>query len=106
MKRKIKDLIDLYKWTINRKKILFKMHIRFKRINILNVDYLNLSSESIHDEIYDLKGIEGFVNLKRLYASGNRLSEVDLSKNILLENKKAIPKISKNSLFKFDTGLF
>ena len=59
---------------------------RILKSDAASVDYLNLSSKSRHDEIYDLKGIEGFVNLKRLFASGNRLTEVDLSKNILLDS--------------------
>jgi len=50
-----------------------------------SVDYLNLTSQSSLDEISDLTGIEGFVKLKSLYAVGNKLSTVDLSKNKLLD---------------------
>jgi len=36
-------------------------------------------------QIQNLKGIEAFVNLKRLYVGGNDISTVDLSKNGLLD---------------------
>ncbi|MEX0315568.1 MAG: leucine-rich repeat domain-containing protein [Allomuricauda sp.] len=51
----------------------------------VNVEYLDLSSETTSEEISDLTGIEGFPNLKRLYAIGNKLSSVDLSNNALLD---------------------
>ena len=55
------------------------------KTDAVNVEYLDLNSETINDEIYDLKGIEGFTNLKSLYAIGNKLSEIDLSENKLLD---------------------
>ncbi len=64
---------------------------------------LNLASQNIYDEIKDLTGIEGFVNLKRLYASGNDLTYVDLSSNNLLDslnlvgNKIASIDVSNNT---------
>jgi hypothetical protein len=36
-------------------------------------------------QIQNLKGIEAFINLKRLYVGGNDLTAVDLSKNVLLD---------------------
>lgn len=38
-----------------------------------------------NSQIQSLKGIEAFINLKRLYAGGNDISAVDLSKNVLLD---------------------
>lgn len=49
------------------------------------VEYLDISSQTVSDEIHDLTGIEGFSNLKRLFAIGNRLSTIDLSQNVLLD---------------------
>lgn len=49
------------------------------------VEYLDISSQTVTDEIHDLTGIEGFPNLKRLFAIGNRLSTIDLSGNVLLD---------------------
>ncbi|NJB69920.1 hypothetical protein GGR42_000382 [Saonia flava] len=54
------------------------------KIDVSNVEYLNLNNTS-SNIITDLKGIEAFVNLKRLYASGNELTTIDLSNNILLD---------------------
>jgi hypothetical protein len=36
-------------------------------------------------QIQNLKGIEAFINLKRLYAGGNDITAADLSKNVLLD---------------------
>ncbi|WP_431121048.1 hypothetical protein [Flagellimonas flava] len=49
------------------------------------VEYLDISSQNVSDEIHDLTGIEGFTKLKRLFAIGNRLSAIDLSQNVLLD---------------------
>ncbi|MGX1930139.1 leucine-rich repeat domain-containing protein [Flagellimonas sp. 2504JD4-2] len=49
------------------------------------VEYLDISTQITSEEIHDLTGIEGFPNLKRLFAIGNRLSEIDLSNNVLLD---------------------
>ncbi|MCL6273361.1 hypothetical protein M3P19_05030 [Muricauda sp. 2012CJ35-5] len=46
---------------------------------------LDISSENSSDEINSINGIEAFINLKKLIATGNRISEVDLSKNIELD---------------------
>ncbi len=63
---------------------------RILKSDATSIDFLNLSNESSLDEIYDLTGIESFVNLKKLDASGNRLSEINLSKNILLDTLNLI----------------
>ena len=47
---------------------------------------LNLYSQNANDKISDLTGIEGFVNLKNLYAGRNNLVSIDLSANTLLDS--------------------
>lgn len=54
------------------------------KIDVANVERLELNNSS-SNVITDLKGIEAFVNLKRLYASGNKLTTIDLSNNVLLD---------------------
>ena len=49
------------------------------------VSSLNLYSQNINDEISDLTGIEGFINLTKLYAGGNALTSIDLSFNSKLD---------------------
>ena len=51
----------------------------------VQVEYLDVSSQTEAEEIHDLTGIEGFPKLKRLFAIGNRLSTIDLSQNVLLD---------------------
>ena len=53
--------------------------------DIKNIEYLNISYPETSQIIEDLTGIEGFKNLKRLYAIGNRLKEIDISKNTKLD---------------------
>jgi hypothetical protein len=54
------------------------------KVDVVNVERLDLNNTS-SNVITNLKGIEAFVNLKRLYASGNELTTIDLSNNILLD---------------------
>ena len=49
-----------------------------------NVVRLDLSSSN-SNVISSLEGIQAFLNLKRLYASGNELTTINLSKNVLLD---------------------
>ncbi len=51
-----------------------------------NVLSLDLNSRSNNDEISDLTGVNGFVNLKSLFAVGNALTDIDLSSNKLLDS--------------------
>lgn len=59
--------------------------------NIVNQQILKTDAESIENlsiggkSIVDLTGIEGFINLKRLYADANDLESIDLSDNIQLD---------------------
>ncbi|WP_190808723.1 leucine-rich repeat domain-containing protein [Flagellimonas sp. S3867] len=62
-----------------------KTNKKVLKSDAVNVEYLDLSSETVSEEITDLTGIEGFTNLKRLFAIGNRLSTIDLSRNIHLD---------------------
>ncbi|WP_141677642.1 hypothetical protein [Tenacibaculum soleae] len=55
------------------------------RIDVIDVEYLNISYPGASQIIEDLTGIEGFTNLKRLYAIANRLTSVDISKNTKLD---------------------
>lgn len=50
--------------------------------SITNLSTLDLSNSTISD----LSGIQNFINLKTLNVSGNQLTVLDISKNILLEN--------------------
>lgn len=50
-----------------------------------SVDALVLTANVRYDEITDLTGIEGFTNLKSLYAMANALTEIDLSHNTSLD---------------------
>lgn len=52
--------------------------------DVLDIEYLNINNTN-SNIIKDLKGIEAFTNLKRLYASGNELTTIDLSNNIVLD---------------------
>ena len=54
---------------------------RILKTDAENVTKLNLYSSSINS----LTGIEGFINLKRLYADANNLQTIDVSKNVLLD---------------------
>lgn len=54
------------------------------KTDVETVDRLDLNNTS-PNVILSLKGVKAFVNLKRLYASGNEISTVDLSNNILLD---------------------
>ena len=65
-----------------------------------NVSSLDLSSQNVNDEIIDLTGIEAFVNLKHLYASGNAITTVDLSANTLLDSLN----LAGNSLSTIDVS--
>lgn len=59
--------------------------------NTVNQQILKTDAESIENlsiggkSIEDLTGIEGFINLKRLYANNNDLESIDLSGNIQLD---------------------
>ena len=55
------------------------------RIDVIDVEYLNISNPGASQIIEDLTGIEGFTNLKRLYAIANRLTSIDISKNTKLD---------------------
>lgn len=55
------------------------------KIDVIDVEYLNISYPGASQIIEDLTGIEGFTNLKRLYAIANRLTSVDISKNTKLD---------------------
>ena len=55
------------------------------KLDAIDVENLDVASTTMLDEISDLKGIEGFINLKRLNAVSNDLSEIDLSQNKLLD---------------------
>ncbi len=69
----------------------------FKRYVICNFDQNNDSEISKHEalqvtqinsnslDVESLIGIEYFCNLKTLYCNGNKITSIDLSKNILLE---------------------
>lgn len=61
--------------------------------DVENIESLNLENRSLN-LITSLKGIEAFLNLKRLYASGNGLTNIDLSNNVLLDTIN----LSSNSL--------
>lgn len=50
-----------------------------------SVDALVLSLGIRNEEITDLSGIEGFKNLKTLYATSNALTQIDLSHNTALD---------------------
>jgi len=54
---------------------------RILKADAENVTKLNLYTSNINS----LTGIEGFINLKRLYADGNNLQTIDISKNVLLD---------------------
>lgn len=54
------------------------------RSDVINVEKLNLNNSSAK-VIANLKGIEAFTALKRLYVAGNKLTSVDLSTNVLLD---------------------
>ena len=54
------------------------------KTDVENIDRLDVSNSGIN-VITNLEGIEAFVNLKRLYASGNELTTIDLSNNSLLD---------------------
>lgn len=53
-----------------------------EQVTRLNLNFISKKE----GEIRDLKGIEGFKNLKRLYAIQNALTSVDLSSNLLLDS--------------------
>ena len=59
---------------------------------VINQKILRTDAEKVEKlslfraEINSLKGVEAFVNLKRLYADANNLVRIDLSKNILLDS--------------------
>jgi len=55
-----------------------------RKRDVENVERLHLNNTSPLT-IKNLKGIEGFVGLKRLFASGNGLTSIDLSNNVLLD---------------------
>ena len=53
---------------------------------ILKTDAEKVTKLNLYtSDINNLTGIEGFVNLKRLYADGNNLQTIDISKNVLLD---------------------
>lgn len=62
-----------------------KINRRILKSDAARVDYLDVSTQTVSEEISDLTGIEGFPNLKSLYAIGNKLSAIDLSNNRLLD---------------------
>ena len=53
--------------------------------DIKEIEYLDLSYPSSSEMIKNLSGIEGFTKLKRLYVIGNRLENIDLSSNTMLD---------------------
>lgn len=55
------------------------------RTDAEKLTYLDLSPSGQFGDIADLTGIEGFVNLKFLAASGQKLEEIDLSANTQLD---------------------
>lgn len=55
------------------------------RIDVKDIEYLDVSQLGASNMIEDLTGIEGFTNLKRLYAIANSLTSIDLSKNTKLD---------------------
>lgn len=59
---------------------------RILKVDAEKVFSLNLYSQNANDKISDLSGIEGFVNLKNLYAGRNNLASIDLSANTLLDS--------------------
>ncbi|MEP5338551.1 MAG: T9SS type A sorting domain-containing protein [Algibacter sp.] len=62
--------------------------------NIDNISNLDISNNTIQD----LTGLEDFIGLKSLYFSNNDILDVDLSKNVLLEELNA----SNNALTEID----
>lgn len=53
---------------------------------ILKTDAEKVEKLSLYSAgISSLSGIEGFINLKRLYADANKLQTIDVSKNVLLD---------------------
>ena len=64
--------------------------------NIIGVEVLNLSDKNI----YDLTGIGGFTALKNLYLLRNKITEIDVSKNLNLENLS----IGRNYLTEIDVS--
>ena len=53
---------------------------------ILKTDAENVEKLSLYRAgINSLSGLEGFINLKRLYADANNLQTIDVSKNVLLD---------------------
>ena len=66
---------------------------------ILKTDAEKVTKLSLHGaNINTLDGIEGFVNLKRLYADANNLTVLDLSNNVLLDTIS----LTSNRLIKVD----
>ncbi|RSC93338.1 leucine-rich repeat domain-containing protein [Tenacibaculum singaporense] len=53
--------------------------------DVKNVECINLITLNSEKRVRSLKGIEGFSNLKRLFAVDNNLTKIDLSKNIMLD---------------------
>ena len=52
--------------------------------NIINIDSLDISSNYIFDGIYDLTGLEDFINLTYLDCKRNPVSTIDVSQNAQL----------------------
>jgi hypothetical protein len=79
---------------------------------ILKSDIENVIELLINDKnISDLTGIEGFINLKELFATNNQINSIDLSNNLLLEklfianNQLSTIDVSKNiNLKNIDVG--
>ena len=78
-----------------------------KTDNIKNVTYLDVSSKSISD----LTGINGFTSLTTLHSYDNKLTSLDLSKNLFLRelrsNRNKITAIDvtvNDSLVLFEVG--
>lgn len=65
-----------------------------------SVENLMLNANIRIDEIHDLTGIEGFINLKSLYAMGNALTQVDLSRNTALDTLS----LAANNITSIDLG--
>ncbi|MCT4700099.1 hypothetical protein [Tenacibaculum haliotis] len=64
--------------------------------DIKEIEYLDLSYPSSSEMIENLSGIEGFTKLKRLYAIGNRLENIDLSSNTMLDTLHLMANDLKN----------
>ncbi|PKV51921.1 hypothetical protein ATE84_4021 [Aquimarina sp. MAR_2010_214] len=72
---------------------------RMLKVDAGEVSSIDLSSFNAN-KISDLTGIEGFINLKRLYAGGNNLTAIDLKSNTQLDTLV----LSSNNIKSIDIG--